>query len=346
MEFTRNFDLVALNSFGVHARASLFATCSSIEDVYALRTCEELKNLPLVLLGGGSNVLFADQVEAVVVKVDIKGREVVYEDEDCVIVRFGAGEVWHDCVTWAVEQNYGGIENMALIPGTIGASPIQNIGAYGREFKDVAHSIEFVPRDQDEIVRLLAAECEFAYRDSIFKHELRDKVTIVAVELRLTKKHQLYLAYKDLQDDFASQHIVEPTIKDVYESIVRIRTRKLPQPSVLGNAGSFFKNAIVDVAKAQEILALYPHAPIHEAGAMRKIPTAWLIEQCGMKGMRRGDAGVYEKHALVLVNHGNANGSEIIAVAKEVREAVKQRFGILLDIEVNIVGASLMKPHE
>ena len=337
MNLLNDFSLRQYNTFGVDSRAEYFAELNTLDDAKELVLNKDLISKPRFILGGGSNVLFRDYVQGLVVKVGIKGREILHSDDDSVNVKFCAGEVWHNCVTWAVENGYGGIENLALIPGTIGASPIQNIGAYGAEVQSSIVSVEYLEIESGELKTIHKEGCEFKYRDSIFKNLLKNKVIITAVTLKLSKNPIIHAAYKDLTLELEKNGIEHPTIRDVYDCVVAIRTRKLPDYKKIGNAGSFFKNTIIEKELAERLLSEYPAMPHFEADDKVKIPSAWLIEQCGFKGIRRGDAGVYEHHALVLINHGNAKGNELLALAHEIQEEVKKRFTIQLEIEVNIV---------
>ncbi len=340
MTIQQDVDLYQFNTFALHANAACFVGCESVEELLHLRDSAVVGTRPIVMLGGGSNILFADRVDEAIVRYLKRGMSVVDESAESVLVRFEAGERWHDCVAWAVSKGYGGMENMALIPGSIGASPIQNIGAYGREFKDVAHEVHYVDFEGAREVVLSAEDCAFAYRDSIFKSALKGKVAITAVVLRLQKHPAVHFAYKDVERELDERGIEQPGIHDVFNAVVAIRTRKLPDPIRLANAGSFFKNPVIDAGLADELKQRHETMPVFETDdtALRKIPAAWLIEQCGLKGYRRGAAGVYEHHALVLVNHGGATGSQMLALADEVIQRVEERFGIRLEKEVNIVG--------
>ncbi len=332
------YDLVECNTFGLHSLADRYVECETVDELKTELLAHATPEASLLVLGGGSNMLFNNRVCGTVLRLVSRGIEIVRETELEAIVRCAAGERWHDCVEWAVQHGLGGMENMALIPGTIGASPIQNIGAYGKEFKDVAYAVEYMERKTGELKTISAAECAFAYRDSVFKHALKNDVVITAVELRLEKNSTPVYNYKDVQEEFRQRSIVNPSIRDVFDAVVAIRTRKLPSPQVLGNAGSFFKNPLLRTEQAEQLLHSVPDAPVFDAGAYKKVPAAWLIEQCGLKGYRRGDAGVYDKHALVLVNHGSAKGSDIIELASFIQETVLSRFGIALEREVNVVG--------
>lgn len=294
------------------------------------------------MLGGGSNMLFTRDVE-VAAKVAIAGRQIVHEDDRHVVVEFGAGEVWHECVAWAVQQGWGGIENLALIPGNIGAAPIQNIGAYGVELTSVFEQLRGVDVHSSELRTIAHAECRFGYRDSIFKQELKNSFVITAVQLRLNKQPQVNADYKDVRQELEALKINTPSISDIFNAVIAIRRRKLPDPQHIGNAGSFFKNPVVSKQAfehvvgvlASELNVSVPHYVVSETEV--KIPAAWLIEQCGFKGIRRGAVGVHAHQALVVVHYGGGKGSDAYALACDIRNAVEERFAIRLEMEVNII---------
>ncbi|MFM8178694.1 MAG: UDP-N-acetylmuramate dehydrogenase, partial [Candidatus Kapaibacterium sp.] len=251
--------------------------------------------------------------------------------------RFASGEIWHDCVTWAVDRSFAGMENLALIPGTMGAAPIQNIGAYGVEVESVIEAVHAVRLDTGELLHVSRKECAFGYRDSVFKNGLRNACFITAVDCRLMKRAPIDVSYAELSREIADNGIANPGIRDVFDAVVAIRTRKLPDVRVLGNAGSFFKNPVVSPAAAHTLADAYPDMPMFATDNGMKLSAAWLIDRCGCKGLRRGDAAVYEGHALVLVNHGRASGRELLDLAGEVGATVRERFGVELEIEVRII---------
>lgn len=285
------------------------------------------------IMGGGSNVLFTRPLECVA-QVLIRSRLIVEEDATSVTLRLGAGEQWHSCVEWAVQQGWAGIEAMALIPGTVGAAPIQNIGAYGQQLSDVCRWVEGVDVAGGKLCRLPSAECQFGYRDSVFKRARKGTFIITAIGIQLDKRIDACIRYAELQHALAD--IPSPTIVDVYETVIKLRRSKLP-PDGLGNAGSFFKNPIVPPDVAKRLIQQYPSLPHYCSEEGVKLSAAWLIEQCGFKGIRRGNVGVYNKHALILVNYDNAHGTEIVRLATEIKHAVCDRFGIELEEEVIIV---------
>lgn len=330
----QDVSLKAYNTFGIDATAKKLYRVQTIEDVREILPV--LQNGALVL-GGGSNVLLCSDVDVVVIN-EIIGKHIIAQDERDITIEFGAGEVWHHCVEWAVLHNYGGIENMALIPGTIGAAPIQNIGAYGVEVESCVVSVQYIDITSGEVKELDAASCRFGYRDSIFKHELKHKVFITSVKLKLSKQPIVSTTYKDVEQELLKTGIIHPTIHDVFTAVVQIRSRKLPNPKQLGNAGSFFKNPVISVKHFEELVGKYPAIPSYNAGdGFKKVPAAWLIEQAGFKGKQVGNTGTHVTQPLVLVNYGNASGREILALASEIQSVVYRTFAIQLEMEVNII---------
>ena len=334
-----NVDLAPFNTLGVEATADQFINITESSQLAALFREGFFKKYNPVILGGGSNVLIKSDLIQPVLKMSIPGIEVQNDKEDEVLVKSGAGVIWHDLVTYCVNRDFGGIENLALIPGTVGAAPIQNIGAYGVELKDSFHGLKaFVP-ETGVIKEFSVNECNFGYRDSIFKNDLKGEVIITEVTLRLQKSpHKIEDSYYALREYFQANGITEPTIKDVYDAVVAIRESKLPNPELIGNAGSFFKNPIVKSSVYQKLKAEYSNMPSFEAGNGKiKIPAGWLIEQAGWKGKKVGNVGTYKNQALVLVNHGGATGEEIYQHAMNIHESVKEKFGIELAPEVNVI---------
>ncbi len=289
------------------------------------------------ILGGGSNVLMTSDLQGVVLKNEIKGIEIVEEISSHAIVSTGGGEEWHNLVLWSLEKNLGGIENLSLIPGSVGAAPIQNIGAYGVELNDVFHHLEAVELASGKVRLFTKEDCQFAYRDSIFKRKLKGKYFITKVFLKLTKQHQLNTSYGTIKEILSQNNILNPTIKEVSRAVISIRQSKLPDPKRIGNSGSFFKNPEIEVPHCQRLRAEFPETVFYEMpNGKVKIPAGWLIEKAGWKGKRSGDAGCHENQALVLVNYGNAKGEEIRDLAFQIRASVKEMFGIELIFEVNI----------
>jgi len=334
MQFLKKFQLKKLNTFGIAAEAELFVAVCSLEE---LREALGRNVSPVHILGGGSNVLLRGNLTGLVIKNEIGGIEVVEESPDSALVAVGGGVNWHELVCWAIGQNLGGIENLSLIPGCAGAAPIQNIGAYGVELKDVFHHLEAVGLTTGEVRIFDHEECRFGYRDSVFKNELKGKYCISKIFLRLSKIHQLNTSYGDIQRVLAERGIESPTIRDVGEAVTHIRQSKIPDPAEIGNAGSFFKNPEIGPAQFQQLKAAFP-GMVHYGlpDGMVKIPAGWLIEQAGWKGKRFGDAGCHAKQALVLVNYGTASGAEILDLSKKIQASVEEKFGILLTPEVNI----------
>jgi UDP-N-acetylmuramate dehydrogenase len=331
-----NFDLKPINTFGISAIAEHFARFTSIIELTEL--LQKYPNEELLILGGGSNVLFTKNFEGLVLKNEIKGFEVVSEDSNEVIVKSGAGENWHEFVLKCIDFGYAGIENLSLIPGSVGASPMQNIGAYGIEIKDVFHELEAYHISTGEIHRFDITSCEFGYRESVFKHIFKGQYVIISVSFRLSKESNLNTSYGAIETEITKMGITNPTIKDISNAVIAIRTSKLPDPKVLGNAGSFFKNPIVDQSIIDSILINFPDAPNYPAEAgKRKIAAGWLIEQAGWKGKIIGNSGVHKLQSLVLVNYGGSTGNEIYSLSSQIIADIKEKFGITLEREVNIL---------
>lgn len=335
---TPNADLRPLNSFGVAARARALARVTTREGLVAALDHAEREGLRVEVLGGGSNVLIVENLDALVLQPQLRGIEWLGQGEDGRIrVRAAAGENWHEFVGATLDHGACGLENLALIPGNVGAAPIQNIGAYGVELEQFVVAIEAFDRVGRHFVRIDAVDCGFSYRDSRFKHE-NGRHLIVAVEFALAATAELRLDYAGLREELATMGVAVPTPKDVYHAVSAIRRRKLPDPATLGNAGSFFKNPLVPAPQAQRLKAEHPQLPVYPAGpGMSKLAAGWLIEHCGWKGFRDGDAGVHQLHALVLVNHGSASGREILALAQRIQADVWHRFGVQLEIEPRVL---------
>lgn len=332
MKGIRGQRLKEFNTFGIDASCDLLFKIESVKD---LKKVVDKNPPPYFILGGGSNLLISQDQHTTFLKNEIKGKKIVQETDDHVLVKVGGGENWHEFVLWAIDNNYGGIENLSLIPGTVGASPIQNIGAYGVELDQVFHELKAVNIDLRKSRKFSREECEFGYRNSIFKNELKGQFFISHVTFKLTKKnHKINISYAPL----AARFDKTPSIKEVSEAVIDIRQSKLPDPAIIGNSGSFFKNPIVENAVLERIEKLYPEVPHYPVDQnLVKIPAGWLIEKAGWKGYRKGDAGVYEKQALVLVNHGEATGPEIWALAQEIIADIANKFSINLQAEVNII---------
>jgi len=336
MKVQKHFNLLHHNTFRVSAHVRYFVEAEKEEDVPSAMEMAEHLGYPMMVLGGGSNMLICSDLDRVVIHPNLKGiREQHLGNE--VIVEAGAGVNWHHLVRYTVERGYGGLENLALIPGTVGAAPVQNIGAYGVELKDVFVDLLGFHRDQGRMV-MDADACRFAYRDSVFKAEFKDAFVVCSVRFRLQKQAQLKLSYDALQREIQKMGQEPSSPAELADLVAAIRNSKLPDPGAIGNAGSFFKNPVIPMGQYNELKAMLPDMPGYPTVSERvKTSAAWLIEQCGWKGARRGDAGVYDKHALVLVNHGRASGADIWSLATEIRQSVFERFKIMIEPEVNVL---------
>jgi len=337
MDIQTRFPLKSYNTFGISAYAKEFVAVHNVNEL--TRVLQENAGKKLFILGGGSNMLLTQDIDALVIHTDLKGIEVVWQDDEKVHIKAMAGENWHEFVLYCIEQGYGGIENLSLIPGNVGTTPIQNIGAYGTEIKDTMVSCEAVDIATQELVTFTNKDCEFAYRESIFKGRLKDKYIITSVTFGLTKtSHVINTSYGDIAAELTKHNIVAPTLKEVSNAITTIRKSKLPDPKELGNSGSFFKNPIITIAQFERTYLLHPTMPHYTLDdTYVKVPAGWLIEQCGFKGKRFGDAGVHAKQALVLVNYGNATGQELLDLSKNIQKTVFETFGIHIEAEVNII---------
>jgi UDP-N-acetylmuramate dehydrogenase len=335
MTIQSDFSLKAYNTFGIEAKAKQFVSAHSITDLNEVL----LLNQDIFVLGGGSNMLLTQNINKLVVHVDLKGISVVNEDENHVWVKANAGENWHEFVLWCINHNYGGIENLSLIPGNVGTTPIQNIGAYGIEIKDVFASCEAINIKSREIKEFNKEDCQFGYRESIFKNSLKEQFIIASVIFKLTKqKHKTNSSYGAIETELANNNISTPTIKDISNAVIAIRKSKLPDPKELGNSGSFFKNPIISSDKYKELHKKHPEMPHYVISETEvKVPAGWLIEQAGFKGKRFGDAGIHKNQALVLVNYGNATGQEIVAVSKNIQKTILEKYEIAIEAEVNII---------
>jgi UDP-N-acetylmuramate dehydrogenase len=329
-----DFSLRDLNTFGIEARAKAYLRVTSTDMLAHIRNDAFLARLPRLILGGGSNLLLTRDFTGLVLHMCTSGVSLVGEDEETCYVKAAAGENWHGFVQWTLAQGLGGLENLALIPGQVGAAPIQNIGAYGVELKDRFHALTAFDFDTGETFVLNKAACRFGYRDSVFKHELRERAAILDVTFALPKKWQPNLEYADVAQELKARGIDQPSACDVSDAVIAIRTRKLPDPAAIGNAGSFFKNPVVAKAQRDALLERYPQLVSYaQADGRFKLAAGWLIDQCGWKGKSRGAAGVYEKQALVLVNRGGASGQEIADLAAAIQADVLSRFGVMIEPE-------------
>jgi UDP-N-acetylmuramate dehydrogenase len=329
-----NFPLQSLNTFGIAARARAYLRLSSVAQLAAVMADPQLSAMPRLVLGGGSNIVLTGDVDALVLHMGIEGRALAGTTDGHTLVRCGGGENWHGFVQWTLAQGLGGLENMSLIPGTVGAAPIQNIGAYGTELKDVFHSLTAYDLASGQLRTMDAAACRFGYRDSIFKHADGAGLVIVEVTFALPLAWQPNLRYAELGQAVRDAGLATPTAQQISDIVVAIRQRKLPDPAVVGNAGSFFKNPVVSQAQCAQLLAAFP-ALVHHAqpDGSEKLAAGWLIDQCGWKGRTMGAAGVYPKQALVLVNNGGASGAEVVALARAIQADVAARYGVQLETE-------------
>ena len=337
MNIQKNVSLEEFNTFRIDKKAKYFVHVSNIQEVIeALNEAEKLK-LPVFILGGGSNILLTRDVEALVIKINIKGIQQVKENDDHVWVKVGAGEIWHDFVLHAIKSNLGGIENLSLIPGTVGASPMQNIGAYGVEIKEVFDSLEALNILTKEMEIFDHSQCEFGYRESVFKGRVKGRYIITHVVFRLNKKAAFNISYGAIQTTLEEMGITEPNLEAVSKAVIHIRQSKLPDPRTIGNAGSFFKNPTIDKSKFLELKNAYPAIPGFENDGGIKVPAAWLLEQAGWKGRTFGEIGVHHQQPLVLVNYGTGDGQSIKALSMDIQKDIQEKFGILLQPEVNFI---------
>jgi len=335
MQFLENFDLSAYNTFGIQARTRYFAKISSVAELTNLSVDHKL---PLMILGGGSNTLFTRDFDGYILRNEIKGIEKTSEDEDHVYLRVGAGENWHGFVEYCISQGYAGIENLALIPGFTGASPMQNIGAYGVEIRDVFHRLDAFHLHDREMVSFATKDCEFGYRESVFKRKFKGLFAISHVEFRLNKKPVFNTRYGAIEQELEKMQVKEPSIRAIADAVINIRRSKLPDPAVIGNAGSFFKNPEIPLEKVEVLKSKFPGIIGYPVDNNRiKLAAGWLIEHAGWKGYREGNAGVHDKQALVLVNYGGAKGSDIYALSSKIIDSIRDRYNVELEREVNIV---------
>lgn len=332
----QHVNLKAFNTFGISVVAEHFARFETTSELQAI--LKQAGKQELLILGGGSNLLLTKDVKALVLKNEIKGIEIMQEDETSLIIRVGAGEVWHDFVRYCVDRNYAGVENLSLIPGSVGASPMQNIGAYGVEIKDVFEALEAYHIESGEIHRFSNADCQFGYRESVFKKELKGQYIITHVHFKLSKEARINSAYGAIESELQARGIEHPSIKDISDVVIAIRQSKLPDPAKIGNAGSFFKNPVVPFSVFEQIKQTHPDAPSYPAGnGVVKIPAGWLIEQAGWKGKTFEHYGVHKNQALVLVNYGGATGEQIWNLSTEIKDDIFEKFGVELEREVNII---------
>lgn len=335
--FQKNISLKSYNTFGIEVYAKSFVSIASISQLQEVIS----KNKDVFILSGGSNILLTKNISKPVVHINLKGKEILekFNDNNLVFIKAQAGENWHEFVLWCIENGFGGLENLSLIPGNVGTSPMQNIGAYGVEIKDTFYELEALDIATGKIKVFNNEACDFGYRESVFKNIYKGKYIIINVTFKLTRsKHNINISYGAIQTELKNSNITNPTIKDVSNAVITIRESKLPNPKEIGNSGSFFKNPVITINQFKSLEKKYPkvpHYPISEK--LVKIPAGWLVEQCGFKGKRFGDAGVHKNQALVLVNYGTATGQEIFDLAQKILKSVNDKFNVHLEIEVNVL---------
>ena len=335
MNIEKNISLKNYNTFGIDVTAKSFI---SIDSVYQLQELLKVEK-DIFLISGGSNMLLTKDIEKLVVHIDIKGVSIDQENENEVFLTVNAGENWHEFVLWCVDNNYGGLENLSLIPGNVGTCPIQNIGAYGVEVKDTITKVEALHIETGKLVQFSNEECKFGYRNSIFKNEVKGKYIITSVSFKLTKQnHNFNTYYGAIETELTSKNIAKPNLKNISDAVIAIRKSKLPDPKEIGNSGSFFKNPVITKAHFLTLQKTYPEIPSYIVSENQvKVPAGWLIEKAGFKGKRFGDFGVHKKQALVLVNYNNATGKDIYNLAETIQKKIKSKFEIKLEIEVNVI---------
>ena len=338
MNVIENYPLIKLNTFGIDVKAKYFTSINTVNELIEIKKSEKFKDQELLILGGGSNILFTKDFNGLVILNNIKGKEIVDQNEDSIILKIGAGENWHELVMYCVDNGWGGIENLSLIPGNTGTAPMQNIGAYGVEIKETFVELEALEISSGKIVKFSNSECEFGYRESVFKNKMKNKYIILNITLELNKNPILNINYGDVKAILETKKIETPTIKDVSNAIISIRQRKLPDPKKIGNSGSFFKNPIIDINLLKLIEGKYPNVVSYKINENKfKIAAGWMIEKAGWKGKKFNNFGVHENQALVLVNYGLANGKEIFNLSERIILDIKEKFGITLEREVNII---------
>lgn len=338
MKITENQSLKSFNTFGLDVSCRWFAEAGNVEELLNVISEPRFKDVRTMVLGGGSNVLFKNNFDGLIIHNNILGIDIIHEDEQFAMVKSGAGVVWNDLVQFAIQKNFPGLENLSLIPGNVGAAPIQNIGAYGVEIKKTFSELTAVTLNDGSIRTFSSEECRFGYRDSIFKQEAKNKYVIVDVTFKLDKKEVLNTTYGAINDQLKVMNVMNPTILDVSEAVIAIRRSKLPDPKQIGNAGSFFKNPEIAQRQYDELKNNFPDIVGYPTTPGKiKVAAGWLIEKAGWKGNRIGNVGMHEKQALVLVNYGSATGEELIAHARKVQESVRGKFGVVIEMEVNVI---------
>lgn len=338
MNIIENYPLLKLNTFGVDVKAKYFVSINTINELIELTKTNVFKDLELLILGGGSNILFTKDFDGLVILNNIKGKEIIDQNQQSIFLKIGAGENWNELVMYCVDNGWGGIENLSLIPGNTGTAPMQNIGAYGVEIKETFIELEALEISSGKIVKFNNSDCEFGYRESVFKNKMKNQYIILNITLELKKNPVLNINYGEVKAILESQNIKNPAIKEVSNAIISIRQSKLPDPKKIGNSGSFFKNPIVSLNQLQLIKKKYPNVVNYEINENEfKIAAGWLIERAGWKGKKFNNYGIHEKQALVLVNYGLANGMEIFELSEKIILDIKDKFGITLEREVNII---------
>ena len=337
MKIQENISLKPFTTFGIDKKAKFFTTVETLDELKAALLAAKEKQLPVFILGGGSNILLTRDIEGLVIKLEIKGINLVKEEGDQLWVEVGAGEMWHELVLQSIAEDWAGLENLSLIPGTVGASPMQNIGAYGVEIKDVFDSLQAMHRETLEMQSFDAEACRFGYRESVFKQTFKDQFVITSVTFRLSKTPNFHLEYGAIREVLAANGIDQPSIRAISDAVIQIRKSKLPDPKEIGNAGSFFKNPTIPNAQFDALKASYPSIPGYPSAEGVKVAAGWLIEQAGWKGKRIGEVGVHAKQALVLVNYGGGTGEEIKKLSEQIQASVYDKFGVQLQAEVNFI---------
>ena len=338
MNIIANYPLQKLNTFGLDVKAKYFVSINTVNELIELTKTKVFKDLQLLILGGGSNILFTKDFDGLVILNSIKGKEIIDQTQESIFLKIGAGENWHELVMYTVDNGWGGIENLSLIPGNTGTAPMQNIGAYGVEIKETFVELEALEISSGKIVKFNNSDCEFGYRESVFKNKMKNQYIILNITLELKKNPELNINYGDVKAILESQNINNPSIKDVSDAIISIRQSKLPDPKIIGNSGGFFKNPIVSLNQLELIKKKYPNVVNYKINENEfKIAAGWMIERAGWKGKKFNNYGVHEKQALVLVNYGLANGMEIFNLSEEIILDIKDKFGITLEREVNII---------
>ncbi len=338
MNIIENYPLLKLNTFGIDVKAKYFTSINTINELIEVTKTNVFKDLELLILGGGSNILLTKDFDGLVILNNIKGKEIIDQNQQSIFLKIGAGENWHELVMYCVDNGWGGIENLSLIPGNTGTAPMQNIGAYGVEIKETFIELEALEISSGKIVKFNNSDCEFGYRESVFKNKMKNQYIILNITLELKKNPVLNINYGDVKAILESQNIKNPGIKEVSNAIISIRQSKLPDPKKIGNSGSFFKNPIVSLNQLELIKKKYPNVVNYEINENEfKIAAGWLIERAGWKGKKFNNYGIHEKQALVLVNYGLANGMEIFELSEKIILDIKDKFGITLEREVNII---------